>query len=174
MRPFSLIFIFIILLGCRSNQDFWFLVRNEEKVSKFTPFGNTSGYITQNGDTVIPLDKYARCFTDTFKHYAIVYDIKRGLIGIDKNEKRLFNSVWDGEGGAISEYERMILITENNKYGFANSKGKIIIKPIYQCAQSFLNGKAKVSNDCSKSEDENAFWKMNTWFYIDKSGKKID
>ncbi|MEC5395327.1 WG repeat-containing protein [Bergeyella sp. RCAD1439] len=67
----------------------------------------------------------------------------------------------------------MILITENGKYGFANSKGEIVIKPSYDCASSFYEGMAKVSNDCSEGEDEHERWKMNTWFEIDKKGNVV-
>jgi hypothetical protein len=68
----------------------------------------------------------------------------------------------------------MILIEENKKYGYANYRGKIVIKPQYNCAKGFMEGKAKVSNDCSEINDEHHRWEMNTWFYIDKEGKKIE
>ena len=163
----------LILVSFQSKKLEWHLIKNYDQVSKHKPFGYTSGYVNQNGDTIIPLDKYARCFTETAKYYAIVYDKKQGLIGIDLNEKKLFNAVWNGEGSEIKESEGMILIVENGKYGFANSKGKIIIEPKYKCAESFENGKAKVSNDCLEINDEHFRWKMNTWTFIDKNGNKI-
>ena len=32
------------------------------------------GYKNSKGDTIIPFGKYMQCFTDTFIHFAIVYD----------------------------------------------------------------------------------------------------
>ncbi|MBO6606662.1 WG repeat-containing protein [Psychroserpens sp.] len=163
----------LILVSCQSKKSQWYLIKNYDQVSKYKPFGYTSGYVNQNADTIIPLDKYARCFTDTVKYYAIVYDKKQGLIGIDLNETKLFNAVWNGEGSEVKESEGMILIVENKKYGFANNKGEIIIEPKYKCAESFKNGKAKVSNNCLESDDEYLKWKMNTWTFIDKNGNEI-
>ena len=36
----------------------------------------------------------------------------------------------------------------NNKYGFANRQGKIVIKPAYDWAGSFEHGPAAVCNQC--------------------------
>src|SRR5690554_6136151 len=166
--------ILLILTSCQSKNTEWFLIKDYNRMSKYQPFGYTSGYINKNGDTIIPLDKYARCFTDTVQNYAIVYDTKQGLIGIDLNENKLFNAVWNGEGEEVKESDGMILIVENGKYGFANNKGQIIIKPKYKCAESFVKGKAKVSNDCFfTNDDEHEIWKMNTWTFIDKKGNEI-
>jgi hypothetical protein len=102
-----------------------------------------------------------------------VLDSKRGLIGIDRNENKLFNAVWKGDGSPLEESDGMILITEDGKYGYANFKGEIVIQPIYSCAHSFYKGKAKVSFDCQESNDEHFKWDMNDSFYIDKKGNKI-
>lgn len=166
------IILLFSLLSCKT--DSLILVQNDNQTSKFSPLGYTSGYVSTKGDTVIPLDKYPRCYTENFRYYAIVLDSERGLIGIDRNENKLFNSVWTGEGTPIEESEGMILITENGKYGYANNKGKIVIKPTFNCAGSFYQGKAKVSFDCSESNDEHFKWQMNNWFYIDKKGKRIE
>ena len=161
------------MTSCQSKKTEWYLIKNYNRISKYEPFGYTSGYINQDKDTIIPLDKYARCFTDTVQNYAVVYDIKQGLIGIDLNENKLFNAVWNGEGEEIKESDGMILIVENGKYGYANNKGQITIKPNYKCAESFENGKAKVSNDCFLTDEEHNNWRMNTWIFIDKNGNEI-
>lgn len=165
--------ILTLLISCQSTKTELYLIKNYNHVSNHNPFGYTSGYINQKGDTIIPLDKYARCYTDTVRNYAIVFDKKQGLIGIDLNENKLFNAVWNGEGSEIKESEGMILIIENGKYGFANNKGEIKIEPKYKCAESFKNGKAKVSNDCYVKNDELEKRKMITWTFIDKKGNEI-
>ena len=163
----------MIVTSCQSSKSKWHLIKNYDQASKHEPFGYTSGYVNQIGDTVIPLDKYVRCFTDTAIHYVIVYDKKKGLIGIDLNEKRLFNAVWDGEGSAIEESEGMLLIEENGKYGFANYRGKIIIEPKFEYAESFQNGKARVSNDSITNINELERLEINNWYFIDKNGNEI-
>lgn len=174
MKTTSLLIVLVSIISiCQPQKTEWYLIENYNQVSKHGAFGYTSGYVNQEGDTIIPLDKYAKCFTDTVRHYAIVYDTKKGLIGIDLEENILFNAVWDGEGYPIETSEGMLLIVENETYGFANNKGEIVIEPQYKCAESFINGKAKVSNDCYASNKGHNKWKMNTWTYIDKNGKEV-
>ncbi len=67
----------------------------------------------------------------------------------------------------------MILIIEDELYGFVNNKGKIIINPKYKYAESFVNGKAKVSNDCVILNEEHKKWVMNTYILIENKGNKI-
>src|SRR5690606_4640992 len=52
------------------------------------------------------------------------------------------------------------LAIKNNKYGFINKKGKVIVPLIYDDAFPFYNGYASVK-------------KGKKWFYIDKKGKEI-
>ncbi len=173
MKRILSILVLFILVNCQSRKVHWLLIQNEDIPSKNPPFGYSSGYINTKGDTIVPLNKYGRCFTDTVRSYAVVYDEQEGLIGIDLKGNKLFNAVWSQEGDNIKEHEGMILIVENGKYGFANDKGKIVIEPQYKCAESFHNGKAKVSQNCSLANDEHEKWKMKTWFFINKKGKKI-
>ena len=170
----NIIIFFFLITGCVTKPTKWYLITNEEQMSKYTPFGYSSGYVNIKGDTVVSLDKYARCFTDTFIHYAIVYDTSLGLVGIDKSHKQLFNAVWNGEGGFIGESEGFILIKNNNLYGYANHLGKIVIEPIYYCANSFKMGKAKVSLDSLCKQKESNNYTNPIWFYIDIKGRRIN
>jgi hypothetical protein len=184
---FLLLCAFLFLLSCGQsidkkqesntcNESFpqtekWILIQ-DTSISKGGPWAQ-SGYVNQKGDTMIPLDKYM-CLSDTFEYYGIVFDYKKQkLVGIDKNEKVLFEAVWNLEGSFIQEFEGRIMVVRNEKYGFANHKGEIIIEPKYNCAEPFFNGKAKVSNECQKSKDEHYRWKSNTWQYIDKCGNTL-
>src|ERR1700741_5435897 len=47
------------------------------------------GYINRQGDTIIAPGKYAYCFTDTFRIYAIILQ-NNGFYAIDRNENRLY------------------------------------------------------------------------------------
>ena len=181
------ILIIIVLTSCESrskndktkncednfpNIEKWMLIDQEESLSNFGPFAK-SGYINEKGDTMIPLDKYM-CLSDTFEYYGVVFDFKNEkLVGINKNEKILFEAVWNSEGSFIPESEGRIMIVKDKKYGFANHKGEIIIKPKYECVESFFKGKARVSNECRKSKDEHHLWESENWIYIDKCGKEV-
>lgn len=166
-------FLFSLASACKSAD--WFLIKDYEKMSQYQPFGYTSGYIDKKGAICIALDKYARCYTDTFKNYALIYDVDRGLIGINKKEEKLFQAVWNGEGGPIEESDGMIIIEENGLYGYANNKGKIVIEPIYKCAESFKDGKAYVAINCKNYHAKKKHIKKEEgdWFYINKKGKRI-
>ncbi len=67
-------------------------------------------------------------------------------------------------------------IMENNKIGFADAAtGKTVVKPQFDCAWPFENGVAKVSIDCKiQSDGEHSGWVSNNWYYIDKTGRKVE
>lgn len=67
---------------------------------------------------------------------------------------------------------------KNGKIGYANSKGKVIIKPQYAFGFPFEAGKAKVtdkgeSKEVPGSNGEYHFWESDNWFYINKKGEII-
>lgn len=132
------------------------------------------GYKNQAGDMAIPLGKYSFCFTDTFRTFAIVAKPGFGFVGIDRKENFLYE-VFPFDNGPDYTSDGLFRIIENNKIGFADSaSGKIVIKPIFDCAFPFENGKAKVSTNCKvQSNGEHSIWVSQDWFYIDKKGKKV-
>ena len=80
----------------------WYLITKEVSLNNpskhSTVYGYISGYVNGYGDTIVPLDKYGRCYTDTAKYFAIVSsnskESETGLIGIDKNEKKLIRIIF--------------------------------------------------------------------------------
>jgi len=165
--------ILLLLTGlacCRPairNNDF--LVSYNDTVS------DQFGFKNSNGDIVIPLGKYERCFTDTFKTYAIVAKPNGGFIAIDRQENVLYG-IFPYDNGPDYPSEGLFRILENNKIGYADSiTGKIVIKPQFDCAWPFENGVAMVSNDCkTQMEEEHSVWLSDHWFYIDKTGRKAE
>lgn len=133
---------------------------------------NWEGYKGLNGDTMIWPGAYDKCFTDTFRDYAIVLDSGSGLVAIDRHESILFK-IFPYDNGPDFTSDGLFRIIENGKIGYADSvTGKIAIKPQFDCAYPFKNGVAKVSRDCStESEGEHSHWLSNNWFYINKKGK---
>ena len=134
-----------------------------------------SGYKNQNGEIAIAPGKYAVCFTDTFRTYAIVAKTEIGFVAIDRQENVLYK-VFPFDNGPDEPSDGLFRILENNKIGYADSAtGKVVIKPQFDCAWPFDNGVAEVSTDCKTQPDgEHSIWVSDHWFYIDKTGKKVE
>ncbi len=149
----------------KEDNDFLLRVESEEECK----------YVNQKEETVIAAGKYIMCFTDTFKTYAVVLSQEEGFIGIDRNENVLFN-VFQFDNGPDETSEGLFRYVKDDKIGFINSQsGAKVIEAKYIGAYPFENGKAKVSENCSKEKDgEHYSWKGGDWYYIDHSGKKID
>lgn len=167
------IFIFILsAIGCSQNQKADYLLKVFK--GEFDELGVESGYVNSKGDTVIAVGKYHYCYTDTLKYYAIVLKKGGGCIAIDKKDNELFEVFWYDNGPDYVE-EGLFRIKKNGEIGYANIKGQIVIKPQFSCAFPFKNGKAKVSKNCSiVSDGEYKKWVSNKWYYIDKTGKKVE
>ena len=86
---------------------------------------------------------------------------------------------YDNGNDYVSEGTFRIIDTQTQKIGYATVSGKVIISPQYTFGYPFKNGKAKVtysgiSKNVSNSDGEYHYWESNEWFFIDKTGKKID
>lgn len=141
---------------------------------EFDEPGVESGYVNLAGDTVVPVGKYHYCYTDTLRIFAIVLKKEGGFAAIDRNDSELFE-VFGYDNGPDHIVEGLFRIIKNGNIGYANKEGEIVIKPQFDCAFPFKNGKAKVSYDCSTvPEGEYSSWESESWFYINKTGKKIN
>ena len=163
---YALIALLIFLSACHANTDY--LIRTEDSVS------GKAGYVNVKGDTIIPPGKYSYCYTDTFKNFAIVSKENTGIIGINRKEEVLYN-VFIYDNGPDYLAEGYFRILKNNKMGYADSNGNIVIKPIYGCALPFEKGIAKAGMDCKivRDGDEHWHWESNEWFYINKAGQRV-
>ncbi len=176
MKKQTIVYIIVLwlfifgLTGCGPK------IRNNDYLVSFNDtIQDEWGYKNQNGDIVIPSGKYLRCFTDTFKTYAIVVKPNSGFIAIDRQENVLYE-VFPFDNGPDYPSDGLFRIIEDHKIGFADSyTGKVVIKPKFDCAWPFKNGIAQVSTDCkTQSEGEHSIWVSTHWFYIDKTGKKVE
>ena len=145
-------------------QDNYLLLHQNKLTQQFA-------YLNEKGEIIIAYGKYQIYYTDTFRTLAIVKDMKKGLIAIDRNENYLFNLVDDGSN-FISD--SMIRIIEGKKIGYADINGKIIIKPQYKCAYPFSNGSALVSMKCKEMKRQGKLITgLHNFNYINKSGEMI-
>lgn len=130
-----------------------FKVKIEEKYETVNQY-----YLVDENEHVLRELDTSRYFVflaeNSLKHFA-VFGIKgeKGWSAIDLNENILFkvyNSV-NGEPSPDGLSENKIrIIDENNKIGFANDKGEIIIKPQFDIVTSFKNNKAIFGKKCRK------------------------
>lgn len=140
--------------------------------------GISCGYKNMRGEIIIPIGKYSNCFTDTFKNFAFVYDdylTNAKIVAIDRNENILFEAyMYDNGPDYLSD--GLFRIVRNGKIGYADKMGIITITPQYDCAEPFVNGLARVSYICQKSDgeigSEHSSYESHSWFFIDKFGNR--
>lgn len=92
-------------------------------------------------------------FDSKYRHFAVL--IRKdweGWSAIDFDENKLFTVYNLAHGEPIPDklVENKIRIVDNNKIGFANNFGKIIIQPQFEMVSHFHKGKAIIAEDCSK------------------------
>ena len=183
MKYFAFVFLLFSIIACQSqsetatnNHSETVMNNQNEYLIKIVNDDDATekvGYINEKGDTIIPFGKYAYLFTDTITDLGIVINSDGVCIGIDKNDTELFEVYWFDNGPDYLE-DGLFRIKKDGKIGYANERGEIVIKPQFECANSFKNGKAKVSKSCNLIPDgENTITESNNWFFIDKTGNTI-
>lgn len=137
-----------------------------------------AGFLNSKGDTVIPFGKYDFSWTMEFVTYAFVSIITDSSalgtpIAINRKGERIFD-MYVFDNGPDDLVEGLMRIKQNGKIGFADSTGRIVIRPKYQCAYPFENGQAQVTKHCSLIPNgEYHSMSSSSWFYIDKKGRKV-
>lgn len=113
--------------------------------------------IDEKGETIKKLDsaKYSISFNGDKYQYFAIFSVKgeNGWSAIDINQKILFE-VYNTSFGEPSPDElienKIRIVDENNKIGFADRTGKIIIKPQFEIATTFHRGKAIFGESCDE------------------------
>lgn len=134
-----------------------------------------SGYVNANGEVIIPAGKYDNIFTPEFDKIAFVtIKGKKGVYAIDRNEKILFQ-VYNPGYGPDDVSNGLFRIIQNNKIGFANMDGQIVIKPQFQFIYSFNENGFAIF--CEQGTWNTLEVGINVikgkWGAIDKKGKII-
>lgn len=139
--------------------------------------GEAFGYVNQKGDTIIPFNKYVNSYNDTIINWGIVMEKvgdRYAWIGINQKGERLYE-IYAFDNGPDYISDGLFRILKDEKIGYADSTGRIVIAPTFACAYPFSNGEAKVSLDCVLEKDqEHTIPKSDNWFNIDKAGQKIE
>lgn len=135
-------------------------------------------YVNQKGDTIIPHGQFYRSFADTIITYGMLIEkTEKGyeMIGINQQGQRLYEVHWFDFGPDFME-DGMFRILQNDKIGYADTTGKIVIPAQFDCAYPFVNGRARVTYKCDKNSEDCTHCppQSDGWFYIDKKGQKIN
>lgn len=165
------ILILFLIASCNTKQKNDYLVKFH--IGEIDEIGSPTGYLNSRGDTIIPIEKYFYGYADTIRNFGMVMENGTGkILGIDKNANELFE-VFRYDNGPDNTESGLFRIIKDGKIGYANSQGKVIIEPKFDCAYAFEGEFAKVSDDCQTLEnDESNRWKSNAWYHITKEGKR--
>lgn len=142
-------------------------------------YGVPVAFLNKAGDTIIPFGKYAYFGTDTLKHFATVIEHPNDTvwgrpIGIDRKQNVLFDLMLF-DNGPDYFHEGLIRILRNQKMGYANELGQVVIPCKYDFAGLFEDGKARVALEAREymDLDEHLLVESDEWFQIDKKGNKV-
>ena len=103
----------------------------------------------------------------------IVWEDPDGWIAYDNLGKRLFR-IFPYDNGPDYPTEGLIRIIQDQKIGFANLEGAIVIPPAFDCAKTFKDGYALICEESTMEPDgEYHTWIEAKWGVIDTTGKVI-
>lgn len=146
---------------------------------EYLEYGSNVAYINSKSDTIIPFGKYAYFGTDSFQYYfnALEHpnDSTYGKsVGVSHDQKLLFDLVMY-DNGPEPFNEGLTRVLRDDKMGYANEKGQIVIPCIYDYAQWFHNGKAEVTFKATKYWDDHDHFivESDEWIIIDKKGYEV-
>ncbi len=132
-----------------------------------------SGYINAAGDTIVPVGYYVDCLSDTIENMGLVLTKDYKFVALNQNGAELFE-VFTYDNGPDYIADGLFRIIRNDKIGYADESGTIIIEPQFACAFPFENGEAKVALECTTTkEGEHSFMESDRWMMIDKTGAEI-
>lgn len=170
------------LMGFINSQGKW-VIKPQFKMALAFSDGVASVLTPQN--IVQYIDKNEKVLCTYPIPYLSITDYSCGLIAFPSKENSLIKGYMDKKGKVVIEpkaglggqfFEDMAVISQNNydqlaalfqrggNYGYINTKGEVVIPPVFFSAENFHNGLARVYPDPQREND---------FGYIDKHGKWI-
>jgi len=129
------------------------------KLSKTTIFLFLILFFRENAFSQVDLSKYNKVYDFSENIVKVQLNGKYGLV--TKNGTEITSIEFD-EIGDIKE--ELALVKKDEKRGFINDKGKLVVPLKYAVVDPFMNGKARV---CIREDSEFKYG------FIDKTGKEI-
>ena len=170
------IFSFFILFPVLS------LSAQKNKLTRFcqeTLNETVCGYLNKEGDTIVQAGKYNN-LPERIKKTVIVQhtDDPDKWVMIDNNALEMYQ-IYAFGGDPDSFNEGLLRFIQNDKIGFINQKGQIIITPEYCQATPFVKGKSIVNVNATKIDksatdaQNSTLWEGGKWGVIDKKGNAV-
>jgi len=183
IRHTILIFTLLFIINCSTkaqypkDADCAYLPKiTDEHSSEFDSQGICGKFIDE--DTIKLDPKHFKNLNFDDANYTTLYtrEVKDGEIKVfyvSKSGKIVHTFMWDN--GADRFFDGLARVIKKGKFGFINDKLEIVIKPQYDFANSFKNGKAKVCNGCTKQQDGEHYMMVGgKWGVIDTKGRIIE
>ena len=96
---------------------------------------------------------------------------------VNRKGKVLITGVPTMDNGADSFHDGLVRVVRNNKYGFADRRGQVVIAAVYDGAMNFEKGRAAVCKGCqSKCAEvacEHHFFAGGQWVSINIKGEVV-
>lgn len=143
-------------------------------MSVFYDNSGNCGYKNTKGEILLKPGLFDFCFSDSSEFFVSVAGKNGKIYALNYKADTLFE-IYKFDNGPDYISDGLFRFMERDKIGYSNFKGEIVIPAKFQCAFPFKNQKAKVSFNCQKSE----FGEYNkpfsdSWFLIDRNGKRVD
>lgn len=162
--------------SCSSTKDAKdvFLVLKVDTTAKYEQYA----YVNQDGQTIVPYNRYLQCYTDTIRTIGFVFKPNVGCVALNNKGKELFNVFMADNGNDYPKDELFrILDKSGTKMGVANIKGQVIVKPKYDAIFPYHEGLAAVSVGCKtvrpQDDPEHEYVVGGKWGFIDKRGHEV-
>ena len=118
--------------------------------------------------------QYWRLMTFDSHGLAAVWSREHGWMYVNRRGAVLITGVQSMDNYADSFHDGLVRIVRDNKYGFADRRGRLVIDPVYDGAMNFENGRARVCRGCKvESEGEYHFFSGGEWWSINTKGDRV-
>ena len=175
MKRTFITFCFVILSSITS-----FAQEEEVLIYQYDPVTDKGiGFTNSKGEIVIPADRFAFVYESRLDKITFVLfeDSPKGIYAINRKGEPLFE-VYCFDNGPDYVKEGLFRIIENNKMGFANMDGEVVIEPQFdfvwpfqECGYAVFNtGGKKVIYD---TRNNYSIWKGGKWGIINKKGEIV-
>jgi hypothetical protein len=108
---------------------------------------------------------------------AVVYSKEEGWMYVNRKGRVIISGVAAMDNGADVFHDGLVRFSKNNKWGFADVKGKVVVPAIYDGALNFEKGLAKVCNacrsECAGTDCEHHIFAGGEWVYINTKGENV-
>jgi hypothetical protein len=163
-----LMFLVMISFGQKANGNYLLAFRNSSSGPELWGFKTTSGQIK-----IKP--KYRHVLgTDNLFDMAFVMTLDSKWIAINKHDSVILVPYFFDNGPDYLE-DGLFRFVENNRIGFANSKGQKIIPAQFDFASPFSEGLAafNIGGKMEKWDQEHSTWNGGLWGFVNKRGQIV-